>query len=316
MHAVDKGHVPLVRPLLEASADIDVRASDGASALFLAVEYGHTEIVSLLMQAGADISVRGPEGETVADAAQKKYGDLNAARQSGEDRAVLALPQGKTLAQVDDEEQRLQHASPQPGASFRDCAGCPEMVVIAAGTFVMGSPLSEGNRNIDEGPRHPVTFSAPFAVGKHEVTRGEFNRFVEETGHATHNRCWTYEEQLWEARPKRDRRNLGFAQVERDPVVCVSWDDAKSYVNWLSQGTGYKYRLLSEAEWEYAARAGTTGPYHFGQNISTDQANYDGTVAYHLNCDGVFRDKTVPVGTFSGERVWLVRHARERVGMA
>ena len=72
MHAVDKGHVPLVRPLLEASADIDVRASDGASALFLAVEYGHTEIVSLLMQAGADISVRGLEGETVADAAQKK----------------------------------------------------------------------------------------------------------------------------------------------------------------------------------------------------------------------------------------------------
>ena len=80
--------------------------------------------------------------------------------------------------------------------------------------------------------------------------------------------------------------------------MCVNWEDARAYVNWLSRETGKPYRLLSEAEWEYSARAGTTGPFHFGATISTDQANYDGNYIYGSGREGVYRKKTVPVGSF------------------
>ena len=81
-------------------------------------------------------------------------------------------------------------------------------------------------------------------------------------------------------------------------MINVSWDEAKAYVGWLSRKTGERYRLLSEAEWEYAARAGTAGPFHFGSTISTDQANYDGNYTYGSGRKGVYRKKTVPVGSF------------------
>ena len=89
----------------------------------------------------------------------------------------------------------------------------------------------------------------------------------------------------------------GWGRGQR-PVIHVSWKDARSYVGWLSRKTGKQYRLLSEAEWEYSARAGTTGPFHFGSTISTDQANYDGRYTYGSGRVGVYRRKTVPVGSF------------------
>jgi formylglycine-generating enzyme required for sulfatase activity len=130
----------------------------------------------------------------------------------------------------------------KPKDIFRECENCPEMVVVPAGAFTMGSPPSEKDRFDDEGPQHMVTIGKPFAVGKLHVTVDQFAAFVRETGSQSTN---------W--------RNLGFAQEGSHPVVRVAWDDANAYVDWLAKETGKPYRLLSEAEWEYAAR-GRTSP--------------------------------------------------------
>ena len=188
----------------------------------------------------------------------------------------------------------------KPGRRFRDCEGrwCPQMVVVPAGSYMMGSPGSEEGRYDNEGPRHRVRIGKPFAVGVTEVTRGEFGRFVRETGHSTGDRCRTYEDGEWDWRSGVSWRNPGFSQTDGHPVVCMSWEDARAYVRWLSRETGERYRLLSEAEWEYVARAGTTGPFHFGATISTAQANYDGRFTYGSGREGRYRERTEPVGSF------------------
>lgn len=156
-----------------------------------------------------------------------------------------------------------QAALPEPpsgypvavGQSFRDCDECPELVVIPAGSFVMGSPRSESGRSSTEGPQREVVLSHPLAVGKYEVTFGEWD--------ACDAAGW--------CRYRPDSAGWGRG---RHPVMRVSWEDAQEYVNWLSRRTGRSYRLLTEAEWEYAARAGTTTAYSFGQTVSPSQANY------------------------------------------
>ncbi len=163
----------------------------------------------------------------------------------------------------------------QVGESFRDCAACPEMVVLPAGEFMMGSPEGENGRWDDEGPKHRVTIPKPFAVGKYEVTVGQFKAFIDATKYELRGICEIYESGNWVLKADLNWKNPGFKQTNNHPVVCVSWDDAKEYVKWLSEETRGKYRLLSEAEWEYAARAGTTTAYHFGATISQEQANYD-----------------------------------------
>ena len=127
-----------------------------------------------------------------------------------------------------------------------------------------------------------MTIPEPFAVGRFEVTRGEYAEFVRSTGHASElGTCWFYDsDEKWKESDTLSWRNPGFSQGEDDPVVCVSWEDARAYVSWLSRETGEEYRLLTESEWEYVARAGTTGPFHFGLTISTDQANYNGNYTY------------------------------------
>ena len=161
------------------------------------------------------------------------------------------------------------------GDTFRDCATCPEMVVVPSGSFMMGSPADEPNREDNEGPQHRVTISKPFAVGKYGVTRGQFTAFVDATGYDAGNSCWIWDGSQWRE-GSNNWRNPGFTQSDTHPVVCVSWNDAKAYIDWLSKKTGQNYRLLSEAEWEYVARAGTTTPYHFGDIIFPSQANYGG----------------------------------------
>ena len=185
------------------------------------------------------------------------------------------------------------------GEVFRDCPQCPEMVVVPAGSFTMGSPPSEGGRYDREGPRHRVRISGPFAVGRYEVTRGEYGRFVSATGHSSDDSCFTWDGNEWKWRSGYGWRNPGYSQTDRDPVACVSWKDARSYAGWLSRKTGKGYRLLSESEWEYSARAGTTGPFHTGWTISTDWANYRGGSVYGSGPKGVYRRKTVPVGSFA-----------------
>ena len=159
------------------------------------------------------------------------------------------------------------------GQTFQDCPGCPEMVVVPEGSFMMGSTA----RHDRERPVHRVTFARPFAVGVYEVTFAEWEACVSGGG------CDGY-------RPD-DR---GWARGER-PVINVSWNDAQPYVEWLSRKTGEGYRLLSESEWEYVARAGTTGPYHFGSSLSPSQANYAESEHW----------KTVPAGSYSANAFGL-----------
>jgi formylglycine-generating enzyme required for sulfatase activity len=151
--------------------------------------------------------------------------------------------------------------------SFKDCDTCPEMVVIPPGEFMMGSNDYDGQK-----PAHTVTLRRPFAVGKFEITFAEWQACVAGGG------C------------DRIPRDEGWGKGLR-PVINVSWNDAKQYVSWLSHKTGTTYRLLSEAEWEYSARAGTTSMYSLGNSISKNQAQYsEGSVAS--------AGKTVEVGSF------------------
>jgi formylglycine-generating enzyme required for sulfatase activity len=152
-----------------------------------------------------------------------------------------------------------QERALKPKDVFRECADCPEMVVVPAGTFTMGSPAGEKGRFGDEGPQHDVTIGRAFAVGRFHVTRDQFASFVRDTGYEASTRCWTLEGGKFEERAGRSWRSPGFTQEGSHPVVCVSWDDAKAYVDWVARKTGKPYRLLSEAEWEYAAR-GRTSP--------------------------------------------------------
>ena len=179
------------------------------------------------------------------------------------------------------------------GTILRDCDTCPELVVVPPGSFTMGSPASEEGRHTDEGPRHRVTIEQPFAVGKYEVTRGEYAQFVLDTEHSPTPSCRIYEDEgEWNERSGHNWQNPGYRQTERDPVVCVSWEDAQEYVLWLSKKTGKAYRLLSEAEWEYVTRAGTTTRYTWGDEIGQNRAHCDG-------CGGRWDSKrTSPVGSF------------------
>jgi formylglycine-generating enzyme required for sulfatase activity len=158
----------------------------------------------------------------------------------------------------------------KPKDRFRECADCPEMVVVPAGSFTMGSPEREKDRLGIEGPQHVVTISIPFAVGKLHVTVDQFAAFVQETGYGASSKCWTSEDGKAGERANRSWRNPGFTQEGSHPVVCVSWDDGNAYAKWLARKTGKPYRLLTEAEWEYAAR-GRTQPgayprFWFGNN--------------------------------------------------
>ena len=149
-----------------------------------------------------------------------------------------------------------QAAAPQPGKVFKDCKDCPEMVVLPAGTFTMGTPEDEVGREPDEGPMHEVTFAKPFAMSRFHITAGEWDSYVRQTGVKIAD---------GDTRPGREciASKPRYSQGPRQPAVCMDMDDIKQYVSWLSKKTGQKYHMVSEAQREYAARAGTTGPFPF-----------------------------------------------------
>jgi formylglycine-generating enzyme required for sulfatase activity/dienelactone hydrolase len=182
--------------------------------------------------------------------------------------------------------------APAPGHVFRDCPDCPEMVVIPAGRFAMGSSVADqswaashgGNLPsvADEAPPHEVRVSS-FALGRYDVTRGEYAAFVAGTDHPAGDGCGP-DSFKWDKRPGVTWKAPGFAQTDRDPVVCVSWRDALAYVAWLNgrrpglhaaSGDG-RYRLPTESEWEYAARAGSTTRFGWGDELApaSDHAWY------------------------------------------
>lgn len=182
------------------------------------------------------------------------------------------------------------------GKTFRDCQGCPQMVVIRSGRFDMGSPDSEAGRGDDEGPVHGVKIAA-FAIGKTEITRGQFAAFVKKTRYSTGDTCWTLENGNYEER-KGNWREPGFPQKDSDPVVCINWNDALAYTKWLSRKTGRKYRLPTEAEWEYAARGGTKTARYWGDNP-------DDACAYANGADKTAQAK------IAGATSWLVHHCTD-----
>jgi len=194
----------------------------------------------------------------VLEAFRRQYGASNAFYDHLAEARIEELGKQQLAMLKADEERRLAEGDLlRPGRVFRDCPDCPEMVVVPAGEFIMGSPASEAERNDDEGPQRKVTIPRPFAVGKFEVT------FIEWEACVTGDGCKS------NPRPSDSGRGKG-----RRPVVNVSWHDAKEYADWLSRKTGKSYRLLSEAEWEYAARAGTTTRYAFGHAITQRQAQF------------------------------------------
>jgi formylglycine-generating enzyme required for sulfatase activity len=175
------------------------------------------------------------------------------------------------------------HIGVDPGelpdlAVFKDShePWCPEMVVLPAGAFQMGSPPDEERRFDSEGPQHRVTIGK-FALGKHAVTFAEYDHFCEVT-------------------KRKKPADKGWGRG-RQPVINVSWRDAQAYIKWLSADTGRSYRLPTEAEWEYSCRAGTTTPFSVGLTINPSQVNYNGKYIYGQGDKGVYRKKTVPVGS-------------------
>jgi formylglycine-generating enzyme required for sulfatase activity len=186
---------------------------------------------------------------------------------------------------------------------FKDHEAGPEMVVVPAGNFEMGSPDDEPERESwqvgTESPQHEVAIAQPFAVARHPITRGQFAAFVSDTGHELRGRAYVWKGGQWVHDPKASWRVPGLLQNDSHPVVCINWDDAKAYAAWLARTTGKSYRLLSEAEREYVARAGTTTPFWWGSSITPAQANYDGRFVYKGGgSKGEWRESTVPVGTF------------------
>lgn len=207
--------------------------------------------------------------------------------------------------------QAKQTSSHKPGQTFHDCIDCPEMVVIPADSFMMGSPDNEpGHRsNPEEGPvegPQRLVHVKQFAVGKFDITKAQWAAFVKATNHRMGGNCgWAKfpgedSTQPWLPNPDANWNHVGFAQDSTHPVVCISWTDAHDYVEWLSKKTGFTYRLLSESEWEYADRAGTTTPYYWGTSASHEYANY-GTDTLNGIGFSSGSDKwvyTSPVGSF------------------
>lgn len=222
--------------------------------------------------------------------------------------AIFALPNAsfrdsaKTAAATAWGVEQAQQASPPThavaqakavpravGTIFRDCPDCPVMVVLPAGGFTMGSSAEEkswaasqvGSAEgvADEAPQHDVSLPS-FAMGKYDVTRGEYAAFVRETGYSSGDGCGRdgFE---WKKQAEMSWQNPGFRQTDRDPVVCVSWQDAKTYIAWLNGKVRQKpsasgngpYRLPSESEWEYAARAGTSTRFWWGDDDAATSAH-------------------------------------------
>lgn len=169
-------------------------------------------------------------------------------------------------------------ASPSPRESFQDCTDCPRMVVIPGGEFLMGSPPEESGRRQNEGPQRRLAI-ASFAMSETEITQGQYAAFVQETNRAAEGGCYTHgdgSDDISDVDPRASWRSPGFESTPEHPVVCVSWHEARDYAAWLSRKTGETYRLPSEAEWEYAARAGTTSAFFWGDSADRECVRMNG----------------------------------------
>lgn len=200
------------------------------------------------------------------------------------------------------------------GAAFRDCGDCPEMVALPPGEFRMGAEGGEEGR--PEGPVRTVRIAHRFALGRHEVTQAEFARFVEATGRAAPGGCQVWDGTQWQFPAGADWDDSGYGRppLPDEPVACVSWEDARDYAAWLAGVTGQPYRLPSEAEWEYAARAGTAtrfpwadaadAPCVAGNVYDRSGAAANGFDWDSFDCDDGFA-RVAPVGRFAANAYGL-----------
>ena len=196
--------------------------------------------------------------------------------------ATTRLAALRSAAAADSSGAPANAPDPAEVEAFRDCRSCPEMV-IPAGTFRMGCVSGSDDCDDDELPVREVRV-ASFALSKHEVTRGQFRAFVSATGHNARS-CI----------PEGSWRDLDW-QDDDHPVVCVNWNDAQAYVDWLRRETGKRYRLPSETEWEYAARAGTTTPWFWGDRAE-DRCEHANGRDSDDGCDDGW-ERTAPVESF------------------
>jgi formylglycine-generating enzyme required for sulfatase activity len=177
-------------------------------------------------------------------------------------RSSAASGKPATAASSDPAVKQETAIANVPAAPPAACDYCPELVAIPAGEFMMGSDERDKEASSDEKPRHRVKIQA-FKLGKREVTKAQFAVFARETGHKATG-CWTWGSGTWDFKADKDWRDPGFAQTDQAPAVCLSHEDAQAYIAWLNEKTGAAYRLPTEAEWEYAARAGTETIRYWG----------------------------------------------------
>lgn len=246
-------------------------------------------VVPEVSWAGFDEGVASPIQETHAIALKgskplAEQGKLYA--KAAEQRDMSAIPARASTAMQDNAAKASEaKRAPKSGRIFRDCPGCPEMVAIPSGSFDMGSPDTERGRGDDESPVHRVKVAA-FALGKTEITRGQFALFVKTTKYHSDDKCWTLEKGTFEDR-SGNWSKPGYAQDDKHPVTCINWNDAKAYAKWMSRKTGKRYRLPTEAEWEYAARGNASTSRYWGDNPdeACEYANVADETA-HAQIDG------------------------------
>jgi formylglycine-generating enzyme required for sulfatase activity len=281
-----EGPAPAAPEAVQARADIlsDLRATWAA---FPAKENG-VAVEKFLTRVRAAAPGSGLEFEV-----EHHFDEL--ARRDAERRAREAA-EVESRRKADEEQRARVAARSRPGSVWRDVIpglpenACPEMVTIPPGKFLMGSPAGDKSSSDAERPQHDVRIDYPLALGKHAVTFAEWDAAIA-------------------AGAKLEKPgDLGWGR-DRRPVM-VNWNDAKAYIAWLNSKLGLEgrrdaYRLPSEAEWEYACRAGTTTPFSSGATISTAQANYDGDYTYGAGKKGEKRGKTTPVGSFSANAFGL-----------
>jgi formylglycine-generating enzyme required for sulfatase activity len=221
--------------------------------------------------------VQHSNSKAVLEAFRDKYGSDLIYRGLAEEKLALLVPAKPTEPDCSGTLTTVRGVKTclKTGDTFKDCDTCPEMVVVPAGSLMMGSPENEPDRQFFEGPQHKVTLHSAFAVGKFEVTRGQFAEFVENSNYKTGTSCDVGNGADIVDIAGQSFRDPGYKQTDNHPVVCVSWIDAQTYVKWLSRKFGTTYRLLSEAEWEYTNRAGTITSFPTGRTITTLQANFN-----------------------------------------
>lgn len=176
-----------------------------------------------------------------------------------------------------------------PARTFHDCRDCPEMVAVPAGTFTMGDDSPSAPK--DEQPAHEVAVRS-FAVARTEITHAQFAVFVAEAGYQAPGPCTADVDRdgRWESVADKNWRDPGFPTGDDYPVTCMNWADAKSYAGWLSRKTGKPYRLLSEAEYEYALRGGTITQYWWGDDVEQMCGNANGADASVMKLFPTWRD--------------------------